>query len=77
MVTYNEVMLSFKSAFGGFDAQKDAREQLKSLQQGTTTTCNFGMAFLVLGQRSGFSDEDLKERYLDAINPKLHRIIMG
>jgi hypothetical protein len=77
MVTYNEVMLSFKSAFSGFDAQKDAREQLKSLQQGTTTTCNFGMAFLVLGQRSGFSDEDLKERYLDAMNPKLCRIIMG
>jgi hypothetical protein len=35
------------------------------------------MAFLVLGQRSGFSDEDLKERYLDAMNPKLRRIIMG
>jgi hypothetical protein len=76
-VTYHEVMLSFKGAFGGFDAQKDAREQLKSLQQGTTTTCNFGMAFLVLGQQSGFSDKDLKERYLDAMNPKLRRIIMG
>jgi hypothetical protein len=70
-------MLSFKSAFRGFDAQKDTREQLKSLWQGTTTTCNFGIAFLVLGQRSGFLDEDLKECYLDVMNPKLQRIIMG
>jgi hypothetical protein len=38
---------------------------------------NFGMAFLVLGQQSGFSDEDLKEQYLDTMNPKLQRIIMG
>jgi hypothetical protein len=76
-VIYNEVMLSFKSTFGGFDAQKDTQEQLKSLQQGTTTTHNFGMAFLVLGQRSRFLDEDLKEHYLDAMNPKLCRIIMG
>jgi hypothetical protein len=70
-------MLSFKGAFGGFDTQKDAQEQLKSLQQDTTTTHNFGMAFLVLGQRLGFSDEDLKEHYLNAMNPKLQRIIMG
>jgi hypothetical protein len=28
-VTYNEVMLSFKGAFGGFDTQKDTQEQLK------------------------------------------------
>jgi hypothetical protein len=76
-VTYNEVILSFKGAFGGFNAQKDAQEQLKNLQQGTTTTCNFGIAFLVLGQQSGFLDEDLKEHYLDAMKPKLQRIIMG
>jgi hypothetical protein len=31
LVTYNEVMLLFKGAFGGFDAQKDTRKQLKSL----------------------------------------------
>jgi hypothetical protein len=76
-VTYDKVMLLFKGAFGGFDAQKNTQEQLKSLRQGTTTTCNFGIAFFVLGQQSGFSDEDLKERYLDAMNPKLRRIIMG
>jgi hypothetical protein len=76
-VTYYEVMASFKGAFGGFDAQKDTREQLKSLSQGTTTTYNFGIAFLVLGQRSGFSDEDLKKRYLDAMSPKLCQIIIG
>jgi hypothetical protein len=76
-VTYHEVILSFKGTFRGFDAQKDAQEQLKSLRQGTTTTHNFGMAFLVLGQRSGFSDEDLKEQYLDDMNPKLRRIIMS
>jgi hypothetical protein len=32
-MTYYKVIASFKGVFGGFDAQKDAREQLKSLRQ--------------------------------------------
>ncbi|KAF5366589.1 hypothetical protein D9758_008959 [Tetrapyrgos nigripes] len=57
--TWSAFVEAFKARFGSLDEQADARDVIEGLVQGKQTVVKYIQVFRYLGQRTGYSDEDL------------------
>ncbi|KAF5340179.1 hypothetical protein D9758_014977 [Tetrapyrgos nigripes] len=66
----------FKTRFGSMDEEGEAQKKIKKLVQGKQSVAQYAQVFQDLGARTGFSDTDLMERFINGLkeNIRMHMV---
>lgn len=69
--TWAEFESTFKSRFETTDATADAKDALHRLYQGRSTVGTYAATFKQYGSRTGYSDQDLRDRFYDHLADRI------
>lgn len=75
--TFEEFVDAFCATWAAQDITKDARRRIESLKQGKGTVAEFASEFNSIAADTGYSSEDLIERFRKGLSYDIRRILGG
>jgi hypothetical protein len=76
---WDQFEAELKTRFGSIDEEGEARREIKGMKQGKQSAAQYAQKFQDVGSRTGFSDQDLMERFCVNLNNsiRMHMVSMN